>query len=298
MDGQLNPKIVGAFVIGFALVGAAYVLSDFGRPTGVYTSPPPPTEQTVAAVRTAIPVTDRDGNGIEDWRDEFVGVDPVVLNIAEGETYEIPTTITGQLGINFVQDVFRSRQLGVDDEITVDSTLAVLEAQTAKAIYDTPDVRVLRNSEPETLRAYANAVALAILENNESDLEYELLILRDAVNRRDEERLKELAELAEIYRLTRDAVIDVPVPNLLLKEHLDLINALHAIHYDIDGMTYAFDDPAYSLMRLKRYEGDIFGLLTALENMYTSLEPYAEIFEPSDPAVFFTSFNPTNRIRI
>jgi hypothetical protein len=180
----------------------------------------------------------------------------------------------------------------------IGETLRSLEEQTSVSIYDIPDIKLIRNWDGDSIRDYANAVATAIIENNESDLDYELYILQDIVNRQDESRFDELRSLAELYRLTRDAIVEIPVPEIFAKEHLDLINTLHAVHHDILAMTYTFDDPAFALLRLKRYEDDVFGMIAAFENLYTSLEPYANLFTPNDPAVFFTQFSPTNRIRI
>jgi hypothetical protein len=122
--------------------------------------------------------------------------------------------------------------------------------------------------------------------------------MQDIMNRQDSSRFAEIEAKAEVYRLSRDALLDITVPISMAKVHLDLINTINAVHHDVLAMTYAFDDPARSLMRLKRYEGDIFGLITALENLYTSLEPYASMFSATDPAMFLTQFNPANRIRI
>lgn len=300
MNTQPTPKVIGAFVIGFALVAGAYVVSNFGKPTNNYASKNLSTTQQAAPARSVITVSDEDGNGIEDWRDEFVTTDPIVLSVTpqSDEDYVPPSTVTGQVGINFVQDMIRSRSYGGNDEVVLQDTINNLEQQTAVKIYDTPDIKIIPEWDESSVHTYANALALAIIENSETDLEYELFILQDIINRQDKNRLEELRTLAELYRLTRDAVIDIPVPALLVKEHLDLINTLHAMHNDILGMTLTFDDPAYSLMRLKRYEDDAFGMVKALENMYLAFEPYAGLFVASDPAVFFTQFSPSNRFRI
>jgi hypothetical protein len=299
MNTQPSPKIIGAFVLGFALVAGAYILSNFGQPTGQFEARNVTQNQQTASLRTAIPVTDEDGNGVEDWRDEFVTADPIVLptNVIE-QVYEAPQTLTGQTGINFFEDVVRSRNLGIADESVIAETVGNLAQQTSVEIYDTPDIQIIDNWDGQSIRTYANAMATAIIDNNQTDLEYELLILQDIINRQDESRFEELNELAEVYRLTRDAIIDVPVPALLVKEHLDIINTLHAIHNDIKAMTLSFEDPAFALMRLKRYESDVFGMISAFENLYTALEPYASLFTTNDPAVFFVQFNPTNRLRI
>ncbi len=304
MNTQPTPKIIGAFVIGFALVAGAYVTSNFGKPSGVYDNTQLASQtQQAAPIRTAIDVTDEDDNGIEDWRDEFITTHPIIIKEAEdsSEPYEAPDTITGQMGINFIQDIIRSRNFGGyggDDAAVIENTIRTLEQQTSKEIYDTPDIKIIGDWSEASVHTYANAVATAVLENSKSDLDTELLILQDILNRGDESRMEDLETLAELYRLTRDAIIEIPVPALLVKEHLDLINTLHAVHHDILGMTYTFDDPAYSLLRLKRYEDDIFGMIISFENMYVAFAPYASLFTTTDPAVFFVDFSPSNNIRI
>lgn len=298
MNTQPTPKVIGAFVIGFALVAGAYVFSNFGKPIGDYTQNVN-TAQQVAAVRNTIEVTDENNNGIEDWRDEFVDASPIIAEVADdGEPYVRPETITGQAGINFFEDMVRSRSYGGDDNLVLESTFDSLAQQTSIKIYDTPDINILTQYDGQSIRTYANTLATAIMENNQSDLDFELLILQDILNRRDESRFAELRELAEIYRLTRDAVIEIPVPGLMAKEHLDFINTLHAVHHDILAMTYSYDDPAYSLLRLKRYEGDVFGMIASLENIYVALEPHANLFNTDDPAIFFVQFSPANRNRL
>jgi hypothetical protein len=300
MNRQPTPKVIGAFVIGFALVSGAYVLSNFGEPPSSAPTVKTTIQTQKASLRTAIPITDEDGNKIEDWRDEFVVSEPIVVNSEGSGPYEPPTTLTGQTGITFFQDIVRSHSFGpaINDEQVVSQTIGVLKQKTSQGIYDTPDVKLLHATDGESIRTYANAVALAIMENSATDLDTELLILRDITNRRDESRIAELQDLAELYRLTRDAVLEIPVPKTLLKEHLDLINALHAVHHDVLGMTLTFEDPAYALMRVKRYQDDILGMVIALENLYLVFEPHASLFTVEDPAVFFVDFNPTNRIRI
>lgn len=297
---QPSPKIVGAFVVGFALVAGAYVSSNFGKPSDSFRVPVQVATTQEASARTAIAVTDIDGNGIEDWRDEFITTEPIILGSNVNTDYEAPDTLTGQTGVQFIENIVRNRTRGgfSTDEDIIAGTVEQLKQDTSVTIYDTPDIEILFDWKAEDIRTYANTLATAIIVNNSTELDNELLILQDILNRNDQDRLKELETLAELYRLTRDAIIEIPVPDMFVKEHLDLINAFHAVHNDILGMTYTYDDPVYSLLRLRRYEDDIFGMVQALENMYVSLEPYATLFSTSDPAVFFVDFSPTNRIRI
>lgn len=293
MQGKVNPRIVGACLVGFALVAGAYTLSNFGIKEI-------PQQATVVASETtprvAIAVVDEDQNGVEDWRDEFVETEPIVLEPTEtDDTYEPPTTLTGQLGVNFIESYLRSKTYGTfgrsQDELISD-TVDVLATETAHGLFDTPDITVLKTYEPNDVLTYANTIALAISNNNILDAEGELFVLIDILEKDETERIIELEKIAVSYKNMRDQTIATPVPAFLQKEHLDLVNTYHAIYKDVEAMTIVLDDPAFSLMRLKRYEDDAAGLGYALQNMYDGLVPYAELVGPDDPALLFVAFSP------
>lgn len=292
MKGQINPKIIGASIIGFALIAGAYTVSNFGIQKEI-----PQRAGVIAAqakTRAPITVVDNNANGIEDWRDEFVTTEPVILDRATS-TYTPPDTLTGELGINFMENIIRARgygPFGRTDEEVIGDTVSVLSKATAHDIYDTPDILTLKQWKDQDIANYANTVAGAIMKNDLPHLEGELFILQDILMSNDTSRITELNSLAEAYKRNRDAVLATPVPAFLVKEHLDLINTLHAIHKDIEAMSAAVDDPAFALLRLKRYEDDATGLSLALENMLVGLIEYSHLFKASDPAMLFIIFSP------
>ena len=289
-----SPRIIGACVIGCALVAGAYTLSNFGSSWFA-----PQQSASVVAVETtprvAIAVTDNDQNGIEDWRDEFVTNEPIVLAQID-TTYESPDTLTGQLGVNFIEGYLQNKTYGPfgrSQEEVIDNTVNVLAEQTAHELYDTPDITIMNKWDDQDILTYANTMALAISNNNQTQItESELFILYDIVTNNNLERIEELQLLANTYQQMRDTSLNIPVPAFLVKEHLDLINTYHAVHKDIEAMTLAINDPAFALMRIKRYEDDAAGLGYALQNMYQALTPYAAQIKPNDPAALFVIFSP------
>lgn len=297
MAGKYNPKIVGASVIGFALVAGAYVVSNFNKAS--IQLPQNSAVSTVEiATREPIIVTDNNQNGIEDWRDEFVTSEPIHLDQATS-TYRPPDTITGKMAVGFMEDLIRSRgygQFGSTDEEIINRTVGKLTVESDNKLYDTPDVIVLSEWTDRDIVNYANIAADIIKRNNVPDLDSELIILKDILDSRDESRIEELNTLAEVYRRYRDETLNLPVPAFLVKEHLDLINTYHAIYKDIEGMTLVLDDPAVTMLRLKRYEDDATGLGLALQNVYLALEPHAHLFTVEDPAVLFVTFSPDFKI--
>lgn len=293
MQGNMNPKIIGACLVGSALVAGAYVLSDFGVKNI------PTQEASVISAerepRVAIAVTDKDENGIEDWRDEFVTVDPIEIDEATAGVYTPPTTLTDQFGLNYMEGFLRTKVYGpfsqTQEEI-LDDSYEILKQEATDELFDTPDITVLRNWEGEDILTYANTIALAITNNNIAGAENEVVILDEILQNDSAERIDELQALANVYKNMRDDTIATPVPGFLQKEHLDLINTYHAIYKDIEAMTLSLDDPIVTLMRLKRYEDDATGLGLALENMYSALVPYAELVGPNDPALLFAIYSP------
>lgn len=293
MNGNLNPRVIGACAVGFGLVAGAYVLTNFGAAPNIQQSAAVLTSETTA--RAAIAVVDADNNGIEDWRDEFIDTKPIVIEPVSDEFYDAPETLTGQLGVNFIESYLRSKTHGAfgrsSDEIISD-TVQVLATETAHQLYDVPDITIMTTWEDADVVTYANTMALSITNNDVADLEGELYILSDVLDKEETDRITELETIAQVYQQMRDDALATPVPRFLVKEHLDLINTYHALHKDVAAMAITVEDPAFGLMRLKRYEDDVTGLGYALENMYQGLVPYAALVEADDPALLFIIFSP------
>lgn len=292
MFGQINQKVLGSFLVGLALVSGAYIYSSLGISK---LSQPATVTGASAAARTAIAVTDKDENGIEDWRDTFVTTEAFIDTATT--TYELPTTVTGQLGIQFLEGMIRAKQygpLGKNKEAVVEDTVDALTKSTEQILYDTRDVIIMSTWTDDDIKNYANAMANAVLTNNVAGVDSELNIISDALNNGKTERLKELDVIAGIYAGTLEDSLAIPVPSLFLKQHLDLLNSYRAIQEDIAAMSLAVTDPMVTFMRFKRYQDDALGLRLSFQNMYTSLTPYSRLFASSDSAVFFTNFNPNN----
>jgi hypothetical protein len=292
MQGQFNPRVVGATIVGFALVGAAFTISSLNsdktsqlQPAAVGASAP---------ARAAITVSDSDNDGIEDWRDEFVTSAPVILNTASS-TYETPDTLTGKFSVSFMENVIRSRNYGPfgrGEEEVIEDSINNLTRETEIKLYDTPDIDIMREWDDQDILNYANTAAATIYNHNVPNLEGELEILHTILTTNDPSRLSELNTLAGVYQNYRDDTLKIPVPAFLVKQHLDLINTYHALYEDISAMALVLEDPAVSLLRLKRYQDDATGLGHALQNMFFALEPYAHLVTVDDPALLFGIFSP------
>ncbi len=292
MGGKLNPKIVGATIVGFALVGGAYTISNFGEPR--MASQPASVQQAKPAPRVSIDVVDNDENGIEDWRDVFVTSEINTTVIAK-ETYVRPDTVTGNMGINFIDGVISSKlyaPFSASSEDVVTNVANSLDEIAAIKLYETKDISIMEEWDEEDIVNYANTLAATIYRHNIPNLDNEAYIVREIYDNNDLTRIKELELISSIYQNYRDDSLQIPVPEFMSKEHLDLINTYQAIYEDINGMTYAFSDPAVALVHIKRYPYDVEGLKIVLGNIYSALEASEVSFDKEDPALLFVTFSP------
>jgi hypothetical protein len=293
MLAGLNPKILGSILIGFALVAGTYTVANFGKSR---MEAPAAVIESQAPSRVAIAVTDKDTNGVEDWRDQLVPTTAAVITQAT-TSYELPTTLTGQMSIELLQNYMQSKNngpFGNSNTEVVDEAVQTLTNAVEQELYDTVDITILETWTDEDVKNYANAMAGAVLTNNVAGVDQELNILHDALVRGNIERIGELKTIADIYKRTLESSVDIPVPAHFVKYHLDLINSYSALHRDVDAMSQVTSDPALTLMRFKRYQDDTLGLRISLENMYLALSPYAGLFSSTDSAVFFSQFSPNN----
>jgi hypothetical protein len=289
---EMNQKVLGAFVVGVGLVTASYTYVNFGKPKSAY----PVYNQEAAPIRSAIAVKDADNNGIEDWRDAFTVTEPIVIG-EPAASYTPPTTVTGRLGINLFEDYVRAKNygpFGKTEEQVVTDTVNRLARDTEQVIYQMRDIETIDAWTNADIKNYANVMGASIIQNSNSDLASELEILGEILTNKKFERTNELSIIAGFYKTMRDQAMATPVPSIFTKEHLDLINVYEALYQDITAMQYSLDDPAVTLLRVRRYQDDALGLELALANMYAALEPHARLFTSNDPAVIFGAFNPNN----
>lgn len=296
MGSNLSPRVIGAFVIGLGLVGIVYVYVNFGEVRNARTVTSE-TEALIAQAREPIEVTDRDNNGIEDWKDAILDRQPSLAETTAKtpDTYTMPETLTGKLSIELLQEMISGRIYGPVADATPDDIVEELVdqamLQTNDRMYYLSDLNVSVDTA-DAIRNYANLAALIMTKHNVSGSDGELTILNDALQNSDPERLDDLSILIQAYTNMRDDFLTLPVPPALAAEHLDLINVFTAIRNDIEGMQLVFDDSVVALVRIRQYESHAESFGYALQNLAIALERYAPIFNTTDPAILFVIFHP------
>ncbi len=296
----VNSKILGAFVIGFALVAGSYTLSNFGQLSEKDQTTPDVYAVTTAAnadTRTYIEVSDKNSDGVEDWQEEFVNQTPLVISadVASTTAFAIPNTVTDRMGIELFQSVLQAKgrgNVGPQRAQIVSETADLLRQNTVKdTLFTRANITVIDTSN-EAIRTYANTLASILVNNNVPGSESELVIIDRALKTENASELNKLDPIIAMYKTMRDQTMDTPVPRGFEKQHLDLVNVYQALYATLTDFKLIYSDPVVALLRVKRYQDDATGLGYALQNMYRALEPHAALLQPEDPALVFAAFAP------
>lgn len=292
-----DSKIVGAFLVGFAVVAISYTVSS--KNTNAISSTNEENSLIAvneAPIRTAIESKDSDSDGVEDWQDQFLTTEPIIIN-KDQEEYTPPDTVTGQMAINLMQNFLSTKVngFGPSKEKIISDTVDNLKKEAEYTMYSVRDINIAKDSSDETVKNYGNSMANAILDNATAEKSRnEMKILNDIINKNEvtEKDIEDIKIIAKVYKDTLDDSLIIPVPREFTKEHLDLINVYNALYHDVEGMSKITDDPVVALVRIKRYQDDMDGLVLAFQNIYKALDNHPYQFSADDNATLFATFAP------
>jgi hypothetical protein len=296
IDIRANRKVVGATFIGSGLVLGALVLNNLEQNFAPIVPAATPVRAITTSVpdRAFIPVVDSNNDGVEDWREEFVVQAPIELPAASTTVvFEMPTTVTGQVGIQVFESLLKTKadvQFAQSNEVIVDRTTDKISGLATDVLYTTNDIEVIP-TDPVAIRRYMNMMGQSLISNNVPNSKGELQIVYTALQTNDETLIAELDPLAAMYQKLRDEALATPVPERFATDHLNLINAYHAMYQNINNFKLIFEDPLVALLRIKRYQDDATALALILNAMYRNATPFQSLFTTDDPATVFISFS-------
>ncbi len=293
---QYDSRLIGAFVIGFAIVAGAFTVNNMTKEVVS------PNQQASLAVvdeapeRNLITVQDSNNDGVEDWQDQFLTAEPIIVKQTATD-YTPPNTLTGQVAINFMQNYIsgKANGFGPSDEQLVKNTVDSIKVEATDRMYSLRDIKISDDNSSDSVKNYGNAMANAILDNATTEkTRSDMAILNDIVSKNEvtDKDIADIKLIAQVYKGTLEDTLIIPVPREFTKEHLDLINVYSALYNDAEGLTKLIDDPMKALLRIKRYQEDMQGLTVALENIYRALDKSSYVFQSTDNASLFASFSP------
>ncbi len=289
-------RVVGASIIGGALIVAAFIFS---------TPPTPIANETPALVvatapnRVAIPEQDQDGDGVPDWKEALNTTKFQQLREQATSTYEVPDTLTGQFSIQLFQDMVNAKgfeMFGNTPEELINKSISDLESEVTYEPLTKKDLSITTETLDATAtKNYFNAVAQAIATGQDTGQpKNELAILQKAVTTQDPSQLEAIFLKETAYRAAVTNLQAITVPAEYADIHLDLTNIFAALAISLSAMQDVFNDPIKTLLYVQVHPDNADGLLVALGQYATAVKEVLYVFAPTDPGQIFIRFTPNN----
>ncbi len=304
-----NQKVLGSIIIGFAMMAGAYLVNNFGKTPFISFENKRLLEVANAnsALRVAIPVSDSDNDGVEDWQDSLIKNDPLVINSGKdkNESYTPPDTLTGKAGVKLMSDFLLSKTPAgiINPNIKTDkqdiagqvADAVILESLPDK-VYDLSDIVILKNWDGNDVRNYANSI-VNILKKYDSNIKNDkpgvTVMFSEMLNNIEKDKRKhQFAEFVKSYSNYIREALELPVPEFMAQNHVNLINSFGVLRTDINAMLEYEKDPMLAIVRFRSFTDDAVAFFYSMRNIYTMIKPYDSYFKPDDPAVYFARFSP------
>lgn len=287
----------------FKRVGVAVAVGVLIIGTSIFFRAPDPETQGGDAIvateaHTYQQTKDSDGDGVPDWEENLNGTDPhkkdtstTTLAKSDAASTE-PQTMTAQFAKQFFGE-YIAKNSG-DTPMTDSEKQSFLQKSLQKIYTSSPvekvltdkDISIGAQSDVETLRAYGNAVA-DILNRYPVKSDNEAIILKRALDSDSEEELKKLDPIVLSYQKTIADLRAQPVPQPLIQEHLNLLNALSNVRSIIISMRGALLDPLPALSRFQGYGATIDSLRGSLIALNKSFQAKGVVFTQGEKGHFF-----------
>ncbi len=241
---------------------------------------------------------DTDGDGTSDGEEVRLNRDPLKANTAKAgqePNDKIDEKIiaadkkatddftklstTEKIGRELFSQYIATRQ--VDSPLTdtqkqqiITNAISNLPDITLKS-YAEKDIRIINSADNETLKNYSNAIAGIILTNLKTQTENVDDIITDfsniasdtKINEQTKEIFKRFDPLIAKNKKTVDDLLNLSVPQILLTEHLDLLNSFQEIYESLDLMQKSATDVITLIPVLNHYDLSVQNLADSLTTM-------------------------------
>jgi len=261
---KINGPILAAVLFGVLLVG-----------WGVYSTQSWSTEG--AGAETIRTDTDTDNDGVADWEEKIVGLDPTKSDsdgdgVPDGEslararailrgettngtsagTSDTSLSKTDILARELIGAYIQAKQFGDYDPALFQEIVSVSAQNQFDVVLTKHTLESLRivESTEATADTYVHEVR-ALLEPLTKIPEYELETYGRAVTTQNTDDYATLADNARIYTHAADELLHVSVPRDATDTHLMLVNGLGAFAHALSLLSESTEDPAEAFSAIK-----------------------------------------------
>lgn len=262
---KITGPIIAAIVFGVGVVGFG-VYHNFA-----------PQSSAQPAQSEARTDADTDGDGVADWEEKLLGLDPTNTDtdgdgISDGEALadarrilrgdtKTQEGISGEqltktdiLARELIGAYIQAKQFGEYDAQLFNDIVAVSaknQFEPMRPAYTAQDITTIAPST-STANTYVHTVREA-LDPLTKIPEYELETFGRASRDNDDEAYATLFENATLYKNTAEQILKIPVPGDATETHLLLVNGLSMFARSLELLANSSTDPAQAFAAIKLF---------------------------------------------
>jgi hypothetical protein len=193
-----------------------------------------------------------------------------------------PSTVTEALGMNFLSrfaDLKQANLVGNTDIVnqTVDNMLTTSLDPLKPKVYSANDLRVTASSDAGTLASFSKA--LSTLIGSYAVTTGEFAIIQAFVSSNDPSVLVGLQPIIAEQKRIMAGILSIPVPQILLKDDVDLANGFSTLEAASESLRIADTDAVRALIGTSLHSDGAQAIANALSSMDKILELNGMVFD-------------------
>mgnify|MGYP001616874854 CR=1 FL=1 len=226
---------------------------------------------------------DTDGDGTLDGEEVKLGRNPVkrgpndVLETFRptggqlGDTNgEKADTLTGALAQTLFSQYIGAKGAGggvIDDTAKkelVDAVVTQVRNESESKKHSLAEIKTSPDNTVARLNTYGNTLADTILTHTARAKENELIIVGQAVEKKDEKLLEKLPPIESMYRDLIKSLLLIETPSSLAQLHVNVINSYEGILAAMQNMKLVLQDPLNGAMGITQYVNTLKSLQSSI----------------------------------
>ncbi len=166
--------------------------------------------------------------------------------------------VTDSIGRTLLVSLANANAQGLGSDIPtqtqlINQALGQIQPATSTKTYTTSDLTIVDDS-PAAERAYGNAVAALIAEHTDNDVNETLIIVAQAIDANDPNKLKSLGVYEADYHSLAANFAAIPVPQTIAPLHLQIINDFEQAADTYPDIEASVNDPLRGLSGLQKFQ--------------------------------------------
>ncbi len=198
---------------------------------------------------------------------------------------------TDLLGRDFFARYMELRQMGYANDKASQEELVGQVIQSGVMLaspkeYSIINLKIINNDSVDVIRKYANDAGY-VFKTYSISSRNEAVIAKDSFDKENPAILKELDPIIKSYKNILNGLLNVEVPQLMSKMHIDLINSVSSLVFIVEKLRISDVDPLAGVQAVARYTPTVQIFADAILNIKNKLTSLSLKYNDNEGGSFF-----------